>query len=494
MHQTDLSGARAGERGRRKVARTRVDGTAGRSGATRPALGRANLRAWAHASSTSTSTPSSSRYADSDIPSCATSSCWSSAGAAISAAWSSPPPTARGASGSTPACRSRRRSACVPQATFFQGSFPDYRDASRAVRAVLQGFSPTVVMASLDEAYLDFAGTERLYPVSLLPVAEQLRDAVRANTGLDCSIGIGPNRMIAKLASDAAKPRGLMEVRAGWEEGFLAGLALRAMPGVGPKTAERWAELGLADVWQVQRMEEARARAADRPGSAGAQAAGARVRRHHAPRRPAAAFGEPGDDPLARPARPRPARGHLVAAHRPRRRPAPRRASGGPHGDAQAAPRRFPHRDTPPHASRWPRISTPSSTAPRATCSGRRSRRCGCGTAACGSSASRRPTWPRRRRPTCSSRPQRRRLRDLSAAVDQLREKYGFAAVTPGSALRAQRRRDATSLTAARGRYLRSLSSNRSPTEPSAAVTCPPRSRKVADRAAPSARAWTVLF
>ena len=58
----------------------------------------------------------------------------------------------------------------------------------------------------------------------------------RDETGLDCSIGIGPNRMIAKLASDHAKPRGLMEVRAGWEEGFLAGLALSRMPGVGPKT------------------------------------------------------------------------------------------------------------------------------------------------------------------------------------------------------------------------------------------------------------------
>jgi DNA polymerase-4 len=143
-----------------------------------------------------------------------------------------------------------------PQATFFQGSFPDYRDASRTVRGVLEQFSPTVVMASLDEAYLDFGGTERLFPVSLLPIAEQLRDRVRSGTGLDCSVGIGPNRMIAKLASDAAKPRGLMEVRAGWEEGFLAGLALRAMPGVGPKTADRWAELGLVDVWQVQQMDE----------------------------------------------------------------------------------------------------------------------------------------------------------------------------------------------------------------------------------------------
>jgi DNA polymerase IV len=143
-----------------------------------------------------------------------------------------------------------------PQATFFQGSFAHYRNASRGVRVVLEEFSPTVVMASLDEGYLDFAGTERLFPVSLLPLAEQLRDRVREQTGLDCSVGIGPNRMIAKLASDYAKPRGLMEVRAGWEEGFLAGLPLRALPGVGPKTAERWAELGLVNVHQVQRMEE----------------------------------------------------------------------------------------------------------------------------------------------------------------------------------------------------------------------------------------------
>src|SRR5215210_9020179 len=143
-----------------------------------------------------------------------------------------------------------------PDATFFQGSFGNYTRASRAVKVVLNEFSPAVVMSSLDEAYLDFGGTERLYPVSLLPVAEGLRDEVKRATGLDCSVGIGPNRMIAKLASDSAKPRGLMEVRAGWEEGFLAGLPLRAMPGVGPKTAERWAELGLADVWQVQRMEE----------------------------------------------------------------------------------------------------------------------------------------------------------------------------------------------------------------------------------------------
>jgi DNA polymerase-4 len=147
-----------------------------------------------------------------------------------------------------------------PDATFFQGEFAHYGEASQAVRKLLGEYSPTVVMASLDEAYLDYSGTDRLFPVSLLPEAERIRDAVRRNAGLDCSIGIGTNRMIAKLASDCAKPRGLMEVRAGWEEGFLAGLPLKALPGVGPKTAERWAGMGLTEVVQVQRMELAELR------------------------------------------------------------------------------------------------------------------------------------------------------------------------------------------------------------------------------------------
>ena len=95
-----------------------------------------------------------------------------------------------------------------PQATFFQGSFVHYRDASHAVRAVLERFSPTVVMASLDEAYLDFAGMERLYPVSLLPIAEQLRNEIRRETSLDCSVGIGPNRMIASSPPTAPSREG----------------------------------------------------------------------------------------------------------------------------------------------------------------------------------------------------------------------------------------------------------------------------------------------
>ncbi len=148
-----------------------------------------------------------------------------------------------------------RAVALCPQATFYQGEFSNYRKASRVVRQILREFSPTVVMASLDEAYLDFSGTDRLHPVSLLPVAEDIRDRVHDQIGLDCSVGIGPNRMTAKMASEAAKPRGLLEVRPGWEERFLAGFPLSAIPGIGPKTSRRLADLGLNDVVQIQRME-----------------------------------------------------------------------------------------------------------------------------------------------------------------------------------------------------------------------------------------------
>lgn len=147
-----------------------------------------------------------------------------------------------------------RAAALCPDATFVKGEFAHYREASRAVREVFARFSPVVVMAGLDEGYLDFTGTELAHPVSLLGVADEIRRAVREATGLDCSIGIGPNRMLAKIASDQAKPRGLLEVRAGWEAGFLAGLPLSALPGVGPKTASRWKELGLTEVVQVQQM------------------------------------------------------------------------------------------------------------------------------------------------------------------------------------------------------------------------------------------------
>jgi DNA polymerase-4 len=326
-----------------------------------------------------------------------------------------------------------------PQATFFQGSFPDYRDASRAVRVVLERFSPTVVIASLDEAYLDFAGTERLYPVSLLPVAEQLRDEVRRETGLDCSIGIGPNRMIAKLASDAAKPRGLMEVRAGWEEGFLAGLALRAMPGVGPKTAERWSELGLVDVWQVQRLEEATLERLIGP-----EARALKRRAHgyggttlHADRLPRSVSRE---TTLSRDARD-PAQLEATLSLLTARVAAQLRDE---HLVARTVTLKLRHDDFRTVTRRHTLEVATDLDAElygaarelfRAAFAEVRGRNRGVrliGIAATNLSEA--------AEADLFEPPARRRLRDLSAAVDRLREKFGFSAVTPGSALKGRHR------------------------------------------------------
>src|SRR5690606_11873710 len=135
-----------------------------------------------------------------------------------------------------------------PDATFVRGEFNAYRRASRQVRGVLERYAPVVVMTGLDEGYLDLSGTDLLHPVSLLDFATGIRNAVFEESQLDCSIGIGPNRMIAKIASDYAKPRGICEVRPGWERGFMAGLPLKALPGIGPRTAEQLAARGLTEV------------------------------------------------------------------------------------------------------------------------------------------------------------------------------------------------------------------------------------------------------
>ena len=327
-----------------------------------------------------------------------------------------------------------------PQATFFQGSFPHYRSASRVVRTLLQRFSPTVVMASLDEAYLDFAGTERLHPVSLLPVAEELRDEVRRETGLDCSVGIGPNRMIAKLASDAAKPRGLMEVRAGWEEGFLAGLPLGAMPGVGPKTAERWAELGLADVWQVQRMDEA---ALER--LIGPEARALKRRAHgyggttlHAERLPRSVSRETTlsrdlRDPVALEATLALLTARVAGQLRDEHLVARTVSLKLRHDDFHTVTRRHTFEIATDLDAELYGAARDLFRAAFADVRGRDRgvRLIGIAATNLGVAAEADLFEP----------PARRRLRDLSAAVDQLRGKYGFAAVTSGSALGAGRRR-----------------------------------------------------
>src|SRR5438270_4600631 len=117
-----------------------------------------------------------------------------------------------------------------PQAIFVDGHPDRYRDCSAKVRDVLESFSPQVEMVSIDEAYLDMTGTERLHGPPLL-AADKLHQKMKAQTQLNCSIGIGTSRLVAKVCSGKAKPHGVLLVMAGRESEFLAPVDVRECPG-----------------------------------------------------------------------------------------------------------------------------------------------------------------------------------------------------------------------------------------------------------------------
>ena len=119
-----------------------------------------------------------------------------------------------------------------PQAIFVDGHPGRYREASEKVYGVLSSFSPVVEMASIDEAYVDMTGTQRLHGPPLR-AAHSLHHKMKAETRLNCSIGIGASRLIAKVSSAQAKPNGVLWIVPGQEAKFLAPLNVRDIPGVG---------------------------------------------------------------------------------------------------------------------------------------------------------------------------------------------------------------------------------------------------------------------
>jgi DNA polymerase-4 len=142
-----------------------------------------------------------------------------------------------------------------PQAIFVDGHPDRYREYSERVFEVLRGFSPLVEMASVDEAYLDITGTERLYGPPLR-AAHILHERVKAATNLNCSIGIAASRLVAKISSDQAKPNGVLWVLPGREAAFLAPLDIRKVPGVGKVTEKNLHTLGIRKVGDLARLDE----------------------------------------------------------------------------------------------------------------------------------------------------------------------------------------------------------------------------------------------
>src|SRR3954453_10204364 len=143
-----------------------------------------------------------------------------------------------------------------PQAIFVTGQPGRYREYSKKVFAILNRFSPAVEMASIDEAYLDLTGTERLHGPAFR-AAHTLHETIRAETNLRCSLGLASSRLLAKISSDQAKPNGVLYVVPGQEAHFLAPLEVKKIPGVGKSTEASLHRLGIRLVGDLAKLDEA---------------------------------------------------------------------------------------------------------------------------------------------------------------------------------------------------------------------------------------------
>ena len=131
-----------------------------------------------------------------------------------------------------------------PELIFVKPRFDAYREVSRQIRAIFLDYTPLVEPLSLDEAYLDV--TEDLKGIGIATeIARQIRERIRAETGLTASAGVSYNKFIAKLASDQNKPDGLCVIPPSKGEAFVAALPVSRFHGVGPKTAAKMARLGV---------------------------------------------------------------------------------------------------------------------------------------------------------------------------------------------------------------------------------------------------------
>jgi DNA polymerase-4 len=142
-----------------------------------------------------------------------------------------------------------------PQAVFLPVRMSHYATIGRQVREILHSFTPLVEPLSLDEAFLDVRGCEGLFGPAA-HIARTIKTRIKSEIGLNASVGVAPNKFLAKLASDISKPNGLLEVPADRVADFLAPLPVSRLWGVGAKSEKRLQALGLRTVGELATWPE----------------------------------------------------------------------------------------------------------------------------------------------------------------------------------------------------------------------------------------------
>jgi len=125
-----------------------------------------------------------------------------------------------------------------PQGVFLPGRMKRYGEVSGQIMEILLSFTPQIQQISVDEAFLDLTGCQRIFGPPE-QIGKKIKQTIRQKCGLTASVGMGSNKLIAKVASDLKKPDGLVIVPVGWEAEFLSPLPLRKLWGIGPKTEQR---------------------------------------------------------------------------------------------------------------------------------------------------------------------------------------------------------------------------------------------------------------
>ena len=155
-----------------------------------------------------------------------------------------------------------------PQGCFLPGNHSLYSEVSKQFMNILRQYSPTVLSVSIDEAYLDMSGTKEIYgpPIG---AAETIRQNIRDSIGLPVSIGIGPNKLVAKVCTEYAKPDGIFQIEQIGAERFFAPQPVRNLPGIGPKAEKALNNLKIFTLGELAMAPDGLLRRALGPNRAG---------------------------------------------------------------------------------------------------------------------------------------------------------------------------------------------------------------------------------